>query len=66
MIKSKMRVTPANTSGTTTPTAIGTIRTPGPELLSVVDVGPAAGEGLTITVVGVIMAVLEAEIYVTA
>ena len=63
MIKSKMRATPANTSGTTTPTAIGTIGTLGPELLSVVDVGPAAGEGLTVTVVGVI---LEAEIYVTA
>ena len=41
MIKSRMRakVTPANTSGTTTPTAIRTVGTLGSELLSVVGGG---------------------------
>ena len=56
MMKSRMKakVTPANTSGTAT--AIGTIGTLGPELLSVVDGGAAE-----VNVVEGIVAVLETE-----
>ena len=58
-------MTPANTSGTTTPTAIGT---PGPELLSVLDgvLEGAVVEGITVTLVDFKMAVLETEICVTS
>ena len=49
-------MTPANTSGTAT--AIGTIGTPRPELLSVADVGAAE-----VNVVEGIVAVLETERY---
>ena len=47
-------MTPANTSGTAT--AIGTIGTPGPEFLSVADVG-----AVEVNVVEGIVAVLETE-----